>query len=86
MSVSSVPSVRQKKYGLVHDWHWIVNHAWSFWLCVLAFLFSVAEAALPFVLDNSSPNVLYAFIMAAVTGGALVLRLVAQRELGIDDG
>jgi lysozyme len=50
MTDNFCPQVRQKRYGLVHDWHWIVNHAWSFWLCVLAFLFSVAEAALPYIL------------------------------------
>ena len=87
MSDTSVAqSVRQKKYGLVHDWHWIFEHAWSFWLCALAFLFSCAEVALPFILDSSHPNFLYAAIMAVVTGAALVLRFVAQREIGGDDG
>jgi hypothetical protein len=86
MSDTSVPSVRQKKYGLVHDWHWLVNHAWSVWLLVLSFLFSVAEVALPFILDSSSPNLLYAGLMAFVTGAALILRFVAQREIGDTDG
>lgn len=84
MPETSVPSVRQKRYGLVQDWHWIVNHSWAHHFTVLAFLFSVAEAALPFILDSSSPNLLYAGIMAVVTGGAIIARFVAQREIGGD--
>jgi hypothetical protein len=87
MTDTSVPKVRQKKYGLVHDWHWVVNHAWSFWATVLAFLFSVAEAALPYVLvaPEQRADPLAAIIMAVITGAAMILRFVAQREVG-DDG
>jgi uncharacterized membrane protein YfcA len=85
---TSVPQVRQKRFGLVHDWHWIVNHAWSFWLGVLAFLFSVAEAALPYILvaPEQRADTTSALVMAFVTGASLILRFVAQREIGGEDG
>jgi hypothetical protein len=86
MTDTSVPLVRQKRFGLVHDWHWVVNHSWSFILTAFAFLFSVAEAALPYVLvaPEQRADPLAAIVMATVTGAAMILRFVAQREVGGD--
>jgi hypothetical protein len=62
------------------EWRWIINHAWSVRLILLAFVLSGAEAILPLFTDYSHP-VLYAVATALITGGAFAARLVAQKRV-----
>lgn len=65
---------------LHEDWRRIVRRAWSFRLIGLAALLSGCEAALPFV-DLDLPAGLFAGLSFAVTGAALVARVVAQKGM-----
>lgn len=67
------------KSRLVDDWHWVINHAWSVRLMMLAFVLSAAEVIMPLFTDDRHP-VLYAVLIGLVTGAATIARLVAQNH------
>ena len=71
---------------LVDDWRQVVRKAWSVRLIALAALLSGLEIALP-LLDGvvDLPRGLFAALSGAVTGAALVARLVAQRSMSDAD-
>lgn len=77
--------VRQALFRLHEDWKWIVASSWSLRFVYIAFLLSAAEAGLPFFVGKTSINpVLFALIIAIVTGAAFVARLMAQNKGSID--
>jgi hypothetical protein len=67
---------------LIDDWHWVVNHAWSMRLLILAAVLTGAEAALPLIADKQSifSQQAFALILFAVVVGAFFSRLIAQRD------
>lgn len=67
---------------LLSDWRDVLRRAWSIRLILLAGLLSGLEVALP-LLDGvvDLPRGLFAALSMAMTAGAFVARLVAQREV-----
>jgi len=65
---------------LIPDWRRVLTRAWSIRLMLLAALFSVAEEALPLMGDFIEPGLL-ARLSAFVTAGAIVARILAQRNM-----
>ncbi len=65
---------------LAPDWKIILRKAWSVRLMLLAAVLSAAEAVLPFFSDVIDRRV-FALLLAGITFGALVARIVAQRGL-----
>lgn len=66
---------------LVRNWRRVLRHAWSVRLIALSVALSGAEAALPLFLDNPPlPRGAMAAIAFAVTGLAMLARLIAQKE------
>lgn len=64
---------------LLSDWKKIVRKAWSFRLLALAALLSAAEVALPFFAEGMPVGV-FSALSGLVVVGAMVARLVAQKE------
>lgn len=64
------------------DWRLILRRAWSVRLMILAAVLSGLEVALP-LLDGFArlPRGVLAVLSFAVTAGALVARIVAQRNM-----
>jgi hypothetical protein len=69
--------------NLVANWQRIARKAWSMRLMLIAGLFSGLEVILPLFVDSIQRNVFAALSMLAVMG-AMVARLVAQKEIGDD--
>lgn len=61
-------------------WRDILRQAWSVRLMLLAGVLSAAEAVVPFFSDVIDRRV-FALLLAGITFGALVARIVAQRGL-----
>jgi hypothetical protein len=77
------PPPKSKRFELVEDFHWVINHSWSLRFAFLAFLLSGAEIALPLI--TSLQGVPYfPIILGLITGAAFVARLVAQNKAGVD--
>lgn len=68
---------------LTAEWKKIVQKAWSFRLMLLAGFLSGAEVVLPLFIDSIPRNVFAGLSMVTVTG-AMVARVVAQREFKDD--
>jgi hypothetical protein len=66
---------------LISDWKRIVRKAWSFRLLVLAGVFTTAEVALPLFVEEM-PRALFAVLSGLSITGAMVARVVAQKEFG----
>jgi hypothetical protein len=63
------------------DAKWIVEHSWSMRFMFVAFVLSGLEVFLPLMIDNTAiPRVIFAGLIALVTGAAFVARIVAQRH------
>lgn len=71
--------MKQPLVRLHDDWRWIVRHAWSFRLTILAGLFTAAEAILPVFVDNFPRGLFAGLTLLAVIGGGIA-RVVAQRH------
>jgi len=71
---------------LVANWRAVIRRAWSLRFIALAFLFSLAEVALP-AFDGALPIPprSFALICAFASAGAFVARIVAQNSLPEDD-
>ena len=65
------------------SWKKIVQKAWSFRLMLLAGFLSGAEVILPLFVDSIPRNVFAGLSMVTVTG-AMVARVVAQKEFSDD--
>ena len=68
---------------LVQNWKQILVKAWSFRLMLFAGFLSGAEVVLPLFIDSIPRNVFAGLSMVTVTG-AMVARVVAQREFRDD--
>lgn len=69
------------------DWKWIVAHTWSVRFIFAAFLLSALEVFLPLMVGKTSINpVVFAGVIAVITGAAFVARIVAQKKAGVSDG
>lgn len=68
---------------LKSNWRLIVRKAWSVKFMALAFVFTAVEVALPFF-DGGMPKGLFALLSALATAGALITRLLAQKEVNGD--
>ncbi len=65
---------------LYDDWTTILKKAWSIRLMLLAGLLSGCEIVVPLFADAMPRNV-FAALSGAATMGALIARLVAQKDL-----
>lgn len=65
---------------LKEEWKSIVKKAWSIRLMAAAFIFTAAEAALPFLGEDLPPR-LFAALSGLAVAGAFVSRLVVQRDV-----
>jgi hypothetical protein len=65
---------------LYSNWRDILKHAWSMRFIALAFLFTVAEVALPFFSDEFPPR-LFGVLSGLSAAAAFVSRLVAQKDV-----
>lgn len=65
---------------LYDNWREILNKAWSIRLMILAGMLTACEIVLPLYAD-AIPRNLFAALSALATMGALVARLVAQRDV-----
>ena len=63
---------------LYENWKTIVTKAWSVRLMALAFLFTMAEAMLPFFIHSFPPKI-FAVLSGLAVASAFGARLVAQR-------
>lgn len=68
---------------LLTHWRRIVRKAWSFRLVALAALLSTCEMILPLFVD-ALPRHLFSILSLLAITGAMIARLVAQKEF-IDD-
>ncbi len=64
----------------IRNWKDVVTRAWSIRLIILAGLLSGLEVALPYFGDFIAPG-RFALLSVAVTAGAFVARLTAQKDL-----
>lgn len=67
--------------NLLPDWKQIIRKAWSIRLMLAAAVLTGLEAILPLFAEHF-PRGLFAGLSASVIGGALVARIVAQRNMG----
>lgn len=68
---------------LITNWQRIAKKAWSFRLGVLAGVLTACEIILPLFFADLPRN-LFAVLSLFVVTGAMVARLVAQKEFGHD--
>ena len=66
---------------LIPEWRAVMRRAWSIRLIVLAVLFSAAEVAVPLILPGMVPPLVFAALSAVASVGALVSRLILQKDL-----
>lgn len=64
---------------LHNDWRWIIRHAWSFRLNILAGVLAAAEVVLPLFMYDF-PRGLFAVLTLATVIGSNIARVVAQRH------
>jgi len=67
---------------LIPEWRAILAKAWSVKFNIAATLFGAAEVVVALVRPASIPNGVFAGIAAAISIGANVARIMAQKELG----
>lgn len=67
--------------ALIPEWRAVLRRAWSIRLIVLAVLFSAAEIAVPLVLPGLVPPLVFAALSALASVGALVSRVMLQKDL-----
>jgi hypothetical protein len=67
--------------ALIPEWRAILRRAWSVRLIVLAVAFSAAEVAVPLILPGMVPPLVFAGLSALASVGALVSRLILQKDL-----
>jgi hypothetical protein len=80
-------ALSKARLALVGDAHWVISHSWSLRFVFIAFLLSGLEVFLPLFTDTTAiPRVLYAGLIAVITGAAFVARLVAQKRAGVYNG
>ena len=65
--------------SLVENWRDVLKKAWSVRLIVLAAILSGIEAVLP-MFETSFPNGVFVAASGFVTAGALLARVIAQKE------
>ena len=63
---------------LIDDWKWVVKHAWSFRLNVLAGVLAAAEVLLPLFMYDF-PRGVFAVLTLVIVVGSNVVRVIAQR-------
>ena len=68
------------KVNLHADWKSIIRKAWSIRLMLLAAVLSGAEVALPYLVDKFPPGV-FAAISAVVSAGAMLARVMLQKDM-----
>ena len=66
---------------LINDWKTVLRKAWSVKLIIIAALLSGIEAVLPFF-EANVPQGIFAALSGFVTAGALLARVVAQKDMG----
>lgn len=64
---------------LHNDWRWIIRHAWSFRLNILAGALAAGEIILPVFVD-SMPRGVFAGLTLATVVASNIARVVAQRH------
>jgi len=64
---------------LLPDWRVILRRAWSLRLMAVAILLTIAEALLPLV--DWLPDLHYAGLSVAVIVGAMVSRIMSQKNM-----
>lgn len=71
---------------LLPNWRKVIVRAWSVRLMVLAFILTALEIALP-LMDGylPIPQMTFAVLAGLATAGAFVARLVAQKNMGVDE-
>jgi hypothetical protein len=69
---------------LIDEWKKIVKKAWSFRLMVLAGILSTAELVLP-MFAAEMPRAWFAGLSLLAITGAMVARIVAQKEFQTND-
>lgn len=72
-----------KNLKLHEDWKLILRKAWSIRLGLIAAIFSGAEVVLP-MFSGSVPRNLFAVLSFVAVAGAVIARLVAQKEMSDD--
>lgn len=65
---------------LIEDWKAVLKKAWSVRLIVLAAILSGIEAILPYF-EAKFPQGIFAAASGFVTAGALLARVVAQKDM-----
>jgi hypothetical protein len=68
---------------LIANWQRVIRKAWSFRLMLLAGFLSGAEVILPLFIDSIPRNV-FAGLSLVTVMGAMVARVVAQRDMNDD--
>lgn len=66
---------------LVENWDEVLKKAWSVKFNIAATIFGALEVVVALIQPDSIPNGIFAGIAAAVSMGANVARIMAQREL-----
>lgn len=66
---------------LRHDWRLILTRAWSIRLMLLAGALSGAEVALQIYVGMGNATIALAIASGVVTCGALVARVLAQKDM-----
>jgi hypothetical protein len=64
---------------MLDDWHWIVRHAWSFRLNIMAGVLAAAEIVLPLFVDDM-PHGMFAGLTLITVVASSIARVVAQRH------
>ena len=67
--------------SLVENWRDVLTKAWSVRLIALAAILSGIEAVLP-MFETSFPKGVFAAASGFVTAGALLARVIAQKDIG----
>lgn len=75
-----------KRPRLVPEWRFILRHAWSIRLILLAGILTGVESVLPFIAPGAVPDAVLSGLTLAVVASAFVARLLAQRSMGDREG
>ena len=83
-ALSRLRSAIERRF--IRDWRKVLRHSWSVRLLGLAFLFSAAEVALPY-LQSVLPlsHGWFGAVSGLATGAAFVARLLAQKQFQVED-
>lgn len=72
--------INRRSSYLIPDWHHVLRRAWSMRLAALAGVLTAAEAILP-MFAADLPRGLFAALSAIAIAGAMIARLVAQKDM-----